>query len=57
MGFISSFTSLKLHFSTPKTDIFSFSPLLPKILLMQKVKFEVWDFVLKGSHHLEANLR
>lgn len=57
MGFLSGLTSLKLHFSTPKTDIFPFSELLPKVLLTQKVKFELWEFVLKGSHHIEENLR
>lgn len=57
VGLLSTFASLKLHFSTPKTDILPFSPLLPKVLLTQKVKFEVREFVLKGSHHTEANFR
>lgn len=57
VGFLSSLTFLKLHFSIPKTDILPLSPLLPKVFLTQKVKFELWEFVLKGSHHTEENLR
>lgn len=57
VGFVSILISHKLHFSTPKTDISPFSPLLPKVLLTLKVKFEVWEFVLRGGQYLEANLR
>lgn len=47
--------------SPQKKDMWSFSSLLARVLLTQKVtsaeKFEVWAFIHMVSHHLKTNLR